>query len=91
MNCFILLFYYLRAVQGYAPDSDIDASITGLLFPAEASAELTDYMPNSVQEEPIEALEIDGQDTGTCAAERFINIIDGRHRYVPCRRITRWI
>lgn len=83
----------MRATQGYAPDSDADAAITGLLFPAEAWAESADYMPNSVVEELIEALEADQQVTGTCAAERFITIIDGRHNrwYVPCRFNTKWV
>lgn len=56
----------------HATDTTSDAALTGLLFPIEAAAESADYMPYSVEEEIIEALETDEQVTGTCAAELFL-------------------
>lgn len=54
---------------GSFPDSTSSLPVTGLFFPAASTDETADYMPPSLQEEVIEALETDEQVTGKAARE----------------------
>lgn len=54
---------------GSFPDSTTSLPVTGLFFPTASSDVTADYMPPSLQEEVIEALETDEQVTGKTTGE----------------------
>lgn len=69
----IIIHFFVMYRSWIALESaDTGIPVTGLLFPAETSADSADYMPFSAEKELIDALEMDDQVTGTCTVEVLV-------------------